>query len=91
VARNRGVVLSRNRKTELRTTLDKCTYTEDLTSGMGPMGTQECDPSYIREPRHTSRISDDHILGPDGTGKLEFKVYFKGIGTFLMTAKWHKL
>jgi hypothetical protein len=25
----------RNMKTELRTTLDKCTYTEDLVSGMG--------------------------------------------------------
>jgi hypothetical protein len=45
VARNPGKVLSINRKTELRTTVDKCAYTEDLASGMGPMGTQECDPS----------------------------------------------
>jgi hypothetical protein len=41
VARNPGKVLLRNRKTELRITLDKCTYTEYLASGVGPMGTQE--------------------------------------------------
>jgi hypothetical protein len=45
VARNPGAVLSRNKKTELRTTLDKGNYTEDLASCMGPIGTQECDPS----------------------------------------------
>jgi hypothetical protein len=45
VARNSSTALSRNRKTELRITLDKCTYAEDLASGMGPMGTQECDLS----------------------------------------------
>jgi hypothetical protein len=32
-------------KTELRITLDKCAYTEDLASCIGPMGTQECDPA----------------------------------------------
>jgi hypothetical protein len=45
VARNPGAILSINRKTELRTTMDKCTYTEDLESGMGLMGTHECDLS----------------------------------------------
>jgi hypothetical protein len=69
VARNPSSVLSRNRKTELRITVDKRAYPEDLASGMGPMGTQECDPAQLQEPRHTSRISDDRILGPDGTGK----------------------
>jgi hypothetical protein len=48
--------------------MDKCTYTEDLESGMGPMGTHECDPLLLRESCHTSRISDDRISGPDGTG-----------------------
>jgi hypothetical protein len=40
-----GAVIPRNRKTEFRTTLDKCNYTEDLAISMGPMGTQEFDPS----------------------------------------------
>jgi hypothetical protein len=38
-----------------------CTYPEYLVSGMGPMGTQECDPAQIREPCHTNRSSDDRI------------------------------
>jgi hypothetical protein len=37
VARNLGAVISRNRKTELRIMLDKCTNTEDLETGMGPL------------------------------------------------------
>jgi hypothetical protein len=45
VAVNPGAVLLRNRRTELRTTMDKCNYTEYLASGLGPMGTQECEPS----------------------------------------------
>jgi hypothetical protein len=68
VARNSSSVLSRNRKTELRTAVDKSSYPEDLASGMGPMGTQECDFAQLREYRHTSRSSDDRISGPDGTG-----------------------
>jgi hypothetical protein len=47
---------------------DKCSYPEYLTSGMGPTGTQECDPTQLRESHHTSRSSDDRISGPDGTG-----------------------
>jgi hypothetical protein len=39
VARHPGALPSRNRKTELRTTMDKCTYTEYLASDMGPMRT----------------------------------------------------
>jgi hypothetical protein len=68
VARNPKSELSRNRKTELRIVVEKCAYPEDLTSGMEPMGTQECDVTQLREPHHTSRISDDCISGPDGTG-----------------------
>jgi hypothetical protein len=68
VARNPSSVLSKNRKTELRIVVDKCAYPEDLASGMGPMGTQECDLTQLREPCHTSRSSDDRISGPDGTG-----------------------
>jgi hypothetical protein len=34
VVRHPGALHSINRKTELRTTLDKCTYTEYLASGM---------------------------------------------------------
>jgi hypothetical protein len=68
VARNPSSVLSRNRKTELRLAVDKCAYTEDLASGMRPMGIQECDPAQLLEPHHTSRNSDDRISGPDGTG-----------------------
>jgi hypothetical protein len=45
VEKNPGAVLPRNRKSELRTTLEKCTYTEDLMSGMGTIVTQECDPA----------------------------------------------
>jgi hypothetical protein len=45
VAGNPGAALLRNRKTELRIKLNKCNYTEDLASGMEPIGTQECDPS----------------------------------------------
>jgi hypothetical protein len=74
VARNPGAVLSRNRKTELRTTLDKCTYTEYLASVMAPMRTNECDPSYLREPHLTSRSSDDRISGPDGTGNWNLRL-----------------
>jgi hypothetical protein len=48
--------------------VDKRAYPEDLASGMGPLGTQECDPAQLLEPRHTSRSSDDRISGPDGTG-----------------------
>jgi hypothetical protein len=40
VAINSSSVLSRNRKTELRTAVDKCAYPEYLASGMGPMVTQ---------------------------------------------------
>jgi hypothetical protein len=50
VARNLSSVLLINRKTELRLAVDKCTYPEDLASGMGPMGpmgTQECDPRQL--------------------------------------------
>jgi hypothetical protein len=36
------------KKTELRTAVDKCAYTEYLASGMGPMGTQECNPIELR-------------------------------------------
>jgi hypothetical protein len=68
VARNPSSVLSRNRKTELRITVYKCAYAEDLASGMGPIGKQECDPAQLLEPHHTIRISDDRISGPDGTG-----------------------
>jgi hypothetical protein len=68
VARNSSLVLSRNRKTELRLAVDTCAYPEDLASGMGPMGTQEYDLTQLQEYRHTSRISDDGISGPDGTG-----------------------
>jgi hypothetical protein len=46
----------------------KCAYPEDLASGMGPMGTQEYNPTQLQEFHHTSRNSDDHISGPDGTG-----------------------
>jgi hypothetical protein len=42
------IVLSRNRKTELRTVVDKCAYPEDLVSGMVPMGTYECDLTQLR-------------------------------------------
>jgi hypothetical protein len=35
VATNSSSVLSINRKTELRTVVDKCAYPEDLASGMG--------------------------------------------------------
>jgi hypothetical protein len=45
VARNTSSLLSRNRKTELRTAVDKCAYPEDLASGMVPIGKQECDPT----------------------------------------------
>jgi hypothetical protein len=68
MAINPSSVLLRNRKTELRIAVDKCAYPEDLASVMGPMGTQECDLTQLRESRHTSRISDDRISGPDGTG-----------------------
>jgi hypothetical protein len=47
VARNPSPVLSRNRKTELRIKLDKCTYPEDLASGMKKIGTQECGPAQL--------------------------------------------
>jgi hypothetical protein len=68
VARNTSSLLSRNTKTELRSVVDKCSYPEDLASVMGPMGTHECDITQLRESHHTSRSSDDRILGPDGTG-----------------------
>jgi hypothetical protein len=68
MARNPSSVLLRNRKTELRILVDKCAYPEDLASGMGPMGTQECDLIQLQEPHHTSRSSDDRISGPDGAG-----------------------
>jgi hypothetical protein len=47
VARNPSSILLRNRKTELRIAVDKYAYPEDLASGMGPMGTQECDPTQL--------------------------------------------
>jgi hypothetical protein len=68
VAINSSSVPSRNKKTELRTAVDKFAYPEDLASGMRPMGTQECDLAQLRESRHTSRSSDDRISVPDGTG-----------------------
>jgi hypothetical protein len=68
VARNPSSVLSRNRKTELRLAMEKGAYPEYLASGMGPMGTQEYDLTQLQEYRHTSRSSDVHISGPDGTG-----------------------
>jgi hypothetical protein len=71
VARNSSSVLLINRITELRTAVDKCFYPEDLTSVMGPMGTQECDPTQLQEYHHTSRSSDDCISVPDGTGNWD--------------------
>jgi hypothetical protein len=47
VAIHQGAVLSINRKTEFRTMLDKCTYTEYLASVMGPLGKQEYDPYRV--------------------------------------------
>jgi hypothetical protein len=53
--------------------VDKCAYPEDLASVMGPM------LSYtLREPRHTSRISDDRISGPDGTGNWNPRITSRG-------------
>jgi hypothetical protein len=71
VARNPGAVLSRNRKTELRTTLDKCTYTEYLKSVVAPMRTHECDPSYLKRTTIPRRIwVMKHRHGMTGTGKI---------------------
>jgi hypothetical protein len=46
-AKNPSSVLSRKRKTELRIAVDKRAYPEYLASGIGPMGTQECDPTQL--------------------------------------------
>jgi hypothetical protein len=68
VAINTSSVILGNRKTELSIMVDKRAYPEYFASGMRPMGTQECDPAQLRESHHISRISDDSISGPDGTG-----------------------